>query len=276
MTVTLNLPARGQKNWATDPAKGINENLNNLASEVNDLVLSGITADTFYSTNTQSSASNIVLTSLATMQIITMTAAGKSLTFPDVAAEGFDGMTVYVHNAGTNSFDVKANGGTTLYEGLLGGQGAFFNLESDATAAGTWRVFHMMEYDSASTADLGGTALKQAKFQDYSATTYDLGNISGVVSVDYTNGHYQYGTLTGNITSLTINNLPASGEEGVITLEPTQDGTGSRTIALSSAYKTVGGSGVSLSSGAGDIDLVRFETRDAGTTIYAFATKKLS
>ena len=118
--------------------------------------------------------------------------------------------------------------------------------------------------------------LQRASFIDTQETAYDAGSISGAVALDYTNGHYQYATVTGNITSLTISNFPASGKNGFMSLELTQDGTGGRTIALSSAYKTPESGGIALSTGAGDVDIFRFETRDAGTTIYTFANYNMS
>lgn len=112
--------------------------------------------------------------------------------------------------------------------------------------------------------------LSRALVKDTAEKAYSLGNISGAVAIDYTNGQYQYGTVTGNITSVTVSNWPASGNAGWMTLELTQDGTGSRTIALASAYKTVGGGGITLTTTAGAKDKLRLETRDAGTTIDTF------
>ena len=109
-------------------------------------------------------------------------------------------------------------------------------------------------------------AVSRAKLIDTSETAYSLGNISGAVTIDYVNGHWQYATVTGNISSLTINNPPATGTGGWLTLELIQDGTGSRTITLSSTYKTAGAAGITLSTAASSKDLVHLTTRDAGTT----------
>ena len=109
-------------------------------------------------------------------------------------------------------------------------------------------------------------ALSRAKLIDTSETAYSVGNVSGAVTIDYTNGHWQYATVTGNITSLTISNPPATGTGGWLTLELLQDGTGSRTIALTSTYKTAGAAGITLSTTASSKDLLHLTTRDAGTT----------
>jgi len=109
--------------------------------------------------------------------------------------------------------------------------------------------------------------LSRAKMKDTSETVYNAGNISGAVTLDYENGNYQYATLTGNVTSLTINNWPASGAGAWMTLELIQDGTGSRTLTLGSAYKTQGAAGVTLTTTASKRDKLYLQSRDAGTTI---------
>lgn len=120
--------------------------------------------------------------------------------------------------------------------------------------------------------DFADFELSRPKLKDYSETAYNAGNVSGAVALDYTNGNYQYATATGNITSLTISNWPASGSLGSFTLELSQDGTGSRTLTLSSAYKTEGGAGITLTTTASATDILTFLTRDAGSTIYTNGT----
>lgn len=107
--------------------------------------------------------------------------------------------------------------------------------------------------------------LTRAMLKDCASASYDLGNISGAVTVDYTNGSYQYGTLTGNITSLTINNPPPTGNVAYLTLELTQDGTGSRTIDLTGGTYFAPDGGIDLSTAASAKDKLRLETRNAGT-----------
>ncbi len=103
--------------------------------------------------------------------------------------------------------------------------------------------------------------------KDVAEVAYSVGNISGAVALDYENGNYQYATLTGNVSSLTVNNWPASGRLGFISIEFIQDGTGGRTIALTSAYKTPSAGGITLTTAASATDILELRTRDAGTTI---------
>lgn len=102
-------------------------------------------------------------------------------------------------------------------------------------------------------------------FLDCSETAYSLGSISGAVTIDYTNGHVQYGTVTGNITSLTINNPPATGYNGWLTLELTWGGAG-YTIDLTSGttYRSASGS-IDYTTTSGAINEFFLRTRDAGT-----------
>lgn len=148
-------------------------------------------------------------------------------------------------------------------------------LVNNATDADLWGGYLNTNFDTLDSEAVLATVAKsfadfevsRAKLKDTSEVVYNAGNISGAVTLDYTNGSYQYATLTGNVTSLTISNWPASGTGGWMTLELAQDGTGSRTLTLGSAYKTQGAAGVTLTTTASKRDKLYLQTRDAGTTI---------
>ncbi len=135
-------------------------------------------------------------------------------------------------------------------------------LNSDLNIADSLFGLRTLDYDFA------GYQLKHAKIFYASEALNSIGSISaGALTVDYSLGNYQYGTLTGNVTGLTVSNPPASGTVGFLTLELIQDATGSRTLALSnSVYKTTGGIAIVLTSNANAIDKLRLETRDGGAT----------
>lgn len=123
------------------------------------------------------------------------------------------------------------------------------DLDTLDSEAATWTI-----NKSAANFALSNVNLKRAY-----TTPYNAGNLTGAVTLDYANGNLQYGTATGNITSLTINNFP---DGGSMTLEITQDGTGSRTLTYDTAtYKTAGGVAFVLSTGVGDIDDLYFRKR---------------
>jgi len=148
-------------------------------------------------------------------------------------------------------------------------------LVNNATDADLWGGYLNTNFDTLDSQAVLATVVKnyadyqvsRAKLKDTSEVVYNAGNISGAVTLDYENGQYQYATLTGNVSSLTISNWPASGTGGFMTLELIQDGTGSRTLTLGSAYKTAGAAGVTLTTTASKRDKLYLQTRDAGTTI---------
>lgn len=149
-------------------------------------------------------------------------------------------------------------------------------LVNNPTDADLWGGYLNANWDDADSIfnlrtqayNFAGNDLDNARFVDMAEKHYSLGNISGAVAIDYENGHWQYGTVTGNITSVTVSNWPPGGSNAAwLTLEFVQDGTGSRTLALASAYKTAGGAGITLTTTAAARDLVHLTTRDGGTTI---------
>lgn len=141
------------------------------------------------------------------------------------------------------------------------------DLWGDPQLNGNWAAVDTILNIRTQPYDFGGFKLDDAEIVDAAETVNDLGNISGAVVVNYEDGHVQHGILTGNISSLTINNFPASGKGGYLTLELSQDAPGSRTLTLSAAYLTAGGAGISLSTGSNALDRLTFTTRDAGTSI---------
>lgn len=100
----------------------------------------------------------------------------------------------------------------------------------------------------------------------YGPPEHDNGNKSGAVSIDLNNGIIQKLTLNGNATSFTVTNWP-SNRLGYITVKFIQDGTGGRTLALGSQYRTAG-SDPTLSIAASAEDILYFWSTDGGTTVY--------
>lgn len=91
---------------------------------------------------------------------------------------------------------------------------------------------------------------------------------SGSVTLDFATGNNFTITMTGNITSLAVNNEVA-GMTGVITF--VQDGTGGRTVSLSAGdFETASGGGspaITLSSTASAVDIVPYYCRQAGKIV---------
>ena len=86
----------------------------------------------------------------------------------------------------------------------------------------------------------------------YGSTTYDAGNSSTALTLNWNNGNTQLVTLTGNCT-FTLSN-PKDGFRYLIALK--QDGTGSRAVTWPSAVKWSAGTAPTLSTAAGKVDVV--------------------
>jgi hypothetical protein len=63
--------------------------------------------------------------------------------------------------------------------------------------------------------DMAGSPLSNANISDFSAIAANLGNQTGVVTIDYVDGHYQTVSTSGSI-SLAFANFPASGNFGIV------------------------------------------------------------
>ena len=110
--------------------------------------------------------------------------------------------------------------------------------------------------------------------KDYAET--DVAVTSGTtLAIDLANGNTGSVTLGHNVTDIDFTNVPTNGTS-TFTLKATQDGTGSRTMAINAITVngggnvtglTAGGSGLTLSTGANDVDLVTFLFFDAGTPL---------
>jgi len=113
--------------------------------------------------------------------------------------------------------------------------------------------------------DFAGKVFSDAEVKDLSEDTEDIGTTSGALAVDYLDGHYQFLTLSGDATGLTISNPPATGKVGFLTIEITQDGAGGHTLDLTGGtYRST--LPIVLTTTAGAIDKLRLETRNGGTT----------
>lgn len=105
-----------------------------------------------------------------------------------------------------------------------------------------------------STSTLAGLSVNQA-WTAGQAVTPTVGGNTGAATVTpdaATSNGFTY-TLTGNITLANPSN-PKAGQ--MLNFQLTQDGTGSRTIALGSQYKFASGTAPTWSTGAGKIDIL--------------------
>jgi len=123
--------------------------------------------------------------------------------------------------------------------------------------------------------DSGATTMTNKILKDYAETDQDVTS-AAELAINLANGNTGSVTLAHSVTDIDFTNVPAAGI-ATFTLIVTQDGTGSRTMAINkttvngqaeTAGKTAGAAGLTLSTAAGAVDIVTFIFKDAGTTVY--------
>ena len=92
----------------------------------------------------------------------------------------------------------------------------------------------------------------------------------GTVSINRDDVAYVAITLTGNITTLSIGNIPAATNVFALTLELIQGGAGSYTVAWPGTVKWPAGTPPTLTTTVGKCDVVTLITRDGGTSWLGF------
>ncbi len=108
---------------------------------------------------------------------------------------------------------------------------------------------------------LAGTASKLVQSGAIYQAEVSLGSSgSGTFVIDFSTFINAAVTMTGNITTQTLNNVTA-GKAGTITF--IQDGTGSRTTVWNTIFKFAGGSIPALSTGANSVDVLSYSCRSA-------------
>ena len=117
-------------------------------------------------------------------------------------------------------------------------------------------------------------AVVGAAFTDYVETDVTVTSAT-TLAIDLANGNTGSVTLAHNVTDIDFTNVPANGTSS-FTLRATQDGTGSRTLAINkvtvnggseAVALTQGNAGITLSTAANAVDLVTFLFFDAGNPL---------
>jgi len=148
------------------------------------------------------------------------------------------------------------------------------DLVSGITGTNLTAASGVIALDIDAEVDFNDQTAKEIVIKDYAETDQTV--TSGTtLSIDLANGNTGTLTLGHNVTDIDFTNVPANGIS-TFTLQVTQDGTGSRTMAINAVTvngggnvtaKTAGGSGLTLSTAASSIDLLTFLFVDAGTPL---------
>lgn len=118
--------------------------------------------------------------------------------------------------------------------------------------------------------DMAGATITSVTLLDSRETTVDKGTVSGAVTLNHNEGHYQLLTSSGSV-SITLANWPTSGKAGRIRLDATIGST-SHTLTLPSEVSVgnVNLQGVSsnvITFAATGRYIYDFTSTDAGTTV---------
>lgn len=124
--------------------------------------------------------------------------------------------------------------------------------------------------------DCNGNKIDKVKLVDVRETAVSLIISSGAVTLDLSIGRYFYATLTANITSISLSNVPAPGNAVYVVIEFKQDATGGRSVAgWPSSFKwSSSGTAYSATTVANAKDKVVASTRDGGTSWDASISQK--
>lgn len=230
---------------------------------------------------TATSINKVAITAPATSATLTI-ADGATLTASataTVSGTNTGDQTSVTGNAGTatalqtartingTSFDGTANITVAAAAGTLTGA----TLAAGVTASSLTSVGTLSALTMGGTLAAVDNLVTRPYFQDYAEVVNAIGNSTGTLTVDYSSGNVATATLTGNITTFSITNPPATGRAGALTLILTQDGTGSRTVTWGSSVKWSAGTAPTL-SGANKVDIINLVTVNAGTTWRATAS----
>lgn len=112
----------------------------------------------------------------------------------------------------------------------------------------------------------GGNGINQPRLKDIRETPVSVSISSGAITLDLSAGNFFYVSLTANVTSISISNVPATGNVAHVILEFTQDATGGRTVTgWPASVKWPGGTAPTITSAANAVDIISGYTRDGGT-----------
>ncbi|WP_448191260.1 hypothetical protein [Azospirillum sp. sgz301742] len=108
--------------------------------------------------------------------------------------------------------------------------------------------------------------VRKPRLQSYSNVTDAPSIVAGVVTLNLDNANVFPVSLTANVTSIVLQNVPATGRHVEILITFTQDATGGRTVAWPASFKWPGGTAPTVSSTASAADVLYAFTTNGGVT----------
>jgi len=133
------------------------------------------------------------------------------------------------------------------------------------------------------TPELGGPLgcldeeVQRPDLVDYAISSSSPSSTAGAITFDLEVSNAFEVTLDENITSITLDNPPASGKYGELVIKFVQDGTGSWTVAWPASVNWPGGVAPTITTTATTgTDMVHLATWDGGTTWFATVAQDFS
>lgn len=126
------------------------------------------------------------------------------------------------------------------------------------------KVGDTVSFGLANPVDFGGKELKNAVLNLQREKKNALTGQSGAVTIDYSLGSVCTIAQTGNITSVSVTNVPASSTVTLTVIRSQADAT-LRTMTWGAAYNFSGGTTPTLSNSASAVDVFTLITTDGGS-----------
>ncbi len=151
------------------------------------------------------------------------------------------------------------------------------HLIGDLTDAGALAAKNLVGAGDIAAGALDGIAinlqdqqLTRPELKDFSESSTTPAVGAGALTLNLETGNVFEVTLTGNVTTLTFANPPATGRAGSCTLILKQDAVGGRTLAWPSSVRWPSAAQPAISGAGNAVDIFAFVTRDGGATWYGF------
>jgi len=112
--------------------------------------------------------------------------------------------------------------------------------------------------------------------KDYAISKYTPSSSGGVLTIDLNIANVAEYSFTENISTVTVNNPPASGKYGELTIKFNQHASVAKTITWASKYQFPEGDNHVMSTATSSIDFVHMFTINGGTTWYCTFVQNFS
>jgi hypothetical protein len=172
---------------------------------------------------------------------------------------------------------VVVNSGATGYTtaAVALGSASYITVDAEASLPNSYqavstdfltftKVGDTVSFGLANPVDFGGKELKNAVLNLQREKKNALTGQSGAVTIDYSLGSVCTIAQTGNITSVSVTNVPASSTVTLTVIRSQADAT-LRTMTWGAAYNFSGGTTPTLSNSASAVDVFTLITTDGGS-----------